>query len=177
MIFLVRHGEASAGWGDHPDPGLSELGRDQAERAALELMALGAYQAVTSPMQRCRETCSAFEDLAGLSASVVEAISEIETPEGVSDRVAWLREIMAGEWSGELLDWRKRAYEAVNALPDGTAVFSHFVAINAIVGEITSDPRVLVFRPGHCSVTQVERNSDGVLTVETLGGEADTKVL
>ena len=30
MIYLVRHGEAAASWGDHPDPGLSELGQKQA---------------------------------------------------------------------------------------------------------------------------------------------------
>jgi len=33
-IFLVRHGEAAASWGESPDPGLSELGRRQAEVAA-----------------------------------------------------------------------------------------------------------------------------------------------
>ncbi|MEO0882860.1 MAG: histidine phosphatase family protein [Pseudomonadota bacterium] len=177
MIFLVRHGEAAASWGDHPDPGLSDLGRDQAERAALELVALGAHHAVTSPMQRCRETYAAFEDLAGVAAPVVQAVSEIETPAGIADRVAWLRGVMAGEWSDDLLNWRKQAFAAVDALPDGTAVFSHFVAINAIVGEIMSDPRALVFRPNHCSITQLVRGKDGKLTVATLGGEAETRVL
>ena len=33
-IILVRHGEASAGWSMHPDPGLSELGSEQAAEAA-----------------------------------------------------------------------------------------------------------------------------------------------
>ena len=28
-IILVRHGEASAGWSVHPDPGLSAQGRDK----------------------------------------------------------------------------------------------------------------------------------------------------
>ncbi|MEO1406392.1 MAG: histidine phosphatase family protein [Pseudomonadota bacterium] len=177
MIFLVRHGEAAAGWGEHPDPGLSELGRDQAESAALELMALGAHQSITSPMQRCRETSTAFEDLSGVKASVETAISEIETPAGVDDRVAWLRGVMAGEWSADLLDWRKQAFETVNGLPDGTAVFSHFVAINAIIGEILDDPKVLIFKPGHCSITQLERGADGNLTVARLGGEAETRVL
>ena len=31
-IILVRHGEASAGWNMHPDPGLSVQGRGQARQ-------------------------------------------------------------------------------------------------------------------------------------------------
>ena len=33
-IILVRHGEASAEWSVHPDPGLSEHGREQAKMLA-----------------------------------------------------------------------------------------------------------------------------------------------
>ena len=36
-IILVRHGEASAEWSVHPDPGLSKLGCLQAENAAKSL--------------------------------------------------------------------------------------------------------------------------------------------
>ena len=42
MIYLVRHGEAAAGWGDHPDPGLSALGQKQAKAVAVELQKRGA---------------------------------------------------------------------------------------------------------------------------------------
>ena len=28
MIYLVRHGEAAASWGNHPDPGLSDKDLD-----------------------------------------------------------------------------------------------------------------------------------------------------
>jgi broad specificity phosphatase PhoE len=37
QIWLVRHGEAAASWEKDPDPGLSALGREQAERTALML--------------------------------------------------------------------------------------------------------------------------------------------
>ena len=30
-ILLIRHGEASASWGDHADPGLSDNGKKQAD--------------------------------------------------------------------------------------------------------------------------------------------------
>ena len=150
MIYLVRHGEAAAGWGDHPDPGLSETGVTQAEAVADWLVEQGARTAIASPMKRCRETAAPFERLAGVSADIIPAVSEIETPDHVTDRVAWLREVMAGEWPDELLGWCNSCYDAVAKLSEGTVVFSHFVAINAIVGQAQQDRRVRVFQPGHC---------------------------
>ena len=73
--------------------------------------------------------------------------------------------------------WREGALEAVNALPDGTAVFSHFVAINAIVGKILDNEDVLVFKPGHCSITILERDTSGNMQVKALGQSVETKVL
>ena len=179
MIFLIRHGEAAASWGDHPDPGLSDLGKGQAEAAAEILTRLGATCAISSPMQRCRETARPFETLAGLTAKIVPDVSEISTPAGIDDRVAWLRGLMAGTWTeagADLSAWRSRMSETVTNLPDGVAVFSHFVAINALVGALEGDDRVTVFRPGHCSVTRLERRG-GVLRVAEYGSESATRVL
>lgn len=179
MIYLVRHGEAAAGWGDHADPGLSALGRKQAEAVASHLREAGVRAAVKSPMQRCRETAAAFENLTGLEAPVEPRISEIETPRGLDDRAAWLRGVMAGRWDEaghDFTSWRKAALDAVSELPDGTAVFSHFIAINAIAGLLEGREEVIVFRPGHCSVTRLERAASG-LNVAEWGSEAATRVL
>lgn len=179
MIFLVRHGEAAAGWGDHPDPGLSDLGLKQAEAAASLLAGLGAVSAVSSPMQRCRETAQPFEAQGGLTATVVAQVSEIDTPPDVTDRVSWLRGLMARTWTEAgpaFRAWRAEMATTVNDLPDGTAVFSHFVAINALTGFLEGDDRVTVFRPGHCSITRLERRA-GVLRVAEYGSEAATRVL
>ncbi len=179
MIFLIRHGEAAAAWGAAPDPGLSALGAKQARAAAESLDSQGANNAVTSPMRRCRETAQAFETLKRLDAPIVSAVSEVETPAEVDDRPAWLRGIMAGTWAdaGDALTaWRHTATEAVSALPDGTAIFSHFVAINAIVSALTNRDEVLVFKPAHCSITLLERGGDG-LRVAKLGDEAPPVVL
>ena len=179
MSYLVRHGEAAASWGNHPDPGLSELGREQAEIAADALVSLGARSAVSSPMQRCRETAAAFEQLAGVTALIEPVVSEIETPEGVGDRVAWLQGYMAGTWDTEGAahdTWRRQIAEALALLPDNTAVFSHFVAINAVVSLIDHDARTTVFRPGHCSITKVDF-SGAVPRVVEYGSQAATRVL
>lgn len=179
MIYLVRHGEAAASWGDHPDPGLSDLGHKQAAAAARILIESGAKSAVCSPMQRCRETAAAFESLAGCTAAVEPVVSEIVTPQGVSDRVAWLRGYMEGTWDreGAAFDgWRRDILRVLQTLPENTAVFSHFVAINAAISLIDADARTIVFRPGHCSITQLDF-SGTVPRVAEYGSQAATRVL
>ncbi len=179
MIYLVRHGEAAASWGDHPDPGLSELGQGQARSVAKILRESGARSAICSPMQRCRETAAPFERDMRLMARIEPLVSEIVTPKGVEDRVSWLRGVMSGTWDeadAAIKDWRRDMVEAVSALPDETVVFSHFVAINAIVSALEDVPQVTAFRPGHCSVTELARTGNRLI-VKTRGSEAATKVL
>lgn len=177
MIFLIRHGEAAAGWGDHPDPGLSALGHKQAAAVGEHLADLGATSVMSSPMQRCRETAVPLAARLGLTPVILPAVSEIITPPNIEDRVTWLRGLMGGSWPENMLGWCQSAHQGVLALPDGSAVFSHFVAINAIVGQITKQSDVLVFKPGHCSVTVLERAEDGRLQLNQLGEEAATRVL
>ena len=60
-VYMVRHGEAAAGFDRHVDPGLSKLGKDQASATAKELDAMGPMQIITSSLGRdsrlsgCRE--------------------------------------------------------------------------------------------------------------------------
>ena len=61
-------------------------------------------------------------------------------------------------------------------LPDETVVFSHFIAINAIVGFLSDSPSVTVFRPNYCSITTLEKTANGLALVE-LGESLDTRVL
>lgn len=179
MIWLIRHGEAEAGWGDHPDPGLSALGRKQAEAVAAILAPLPVRGLISSPMQRCRETSEPAAARFKSAPAIAPEVSEIGTPANTPDRVSWLRAVMAGTWSeaGEdYVAWRRRMGEFISALREGTAVFSHFVAINALCGLFENDDRVTVFRPGHCSVTRLERRG-GVLRVAEYGSESATRVL
>ena len=55
-------------------------------------------------------------------------------------------------------------------------MFSHYVAINAVVSKLLGEDRVLAFRPDHASITVLE--TDGVtLRLVSRGEEAVTSVL
>lgn len=179
MIYLVRHGEAAAGWGTHPDPGLSENGQAQAHTVSDTLSGHAIQQAFTSPMQRCQETAAPFVASSQLPLSIEPRVTEIPTPGNVTDRIPWLRALMAGTWQDTppiVQDWRNTLIETVSNLPEHSVVFSHFIAINAIVGHIEDNMNVTVFRPNYCSITRVRPGSDG-LELLTRGEELVTKVL
>lgn len=179
MIYFVRHGEAASAWGEHPDPGLSDKGWIQAEAVAKRLIALDISSAMTSPMTRCQETASAFADLTGKTLSIEPTVTEIPTPNDVEDRRTWLRDLMAGDWETvpeQVTKWRTDLLNTVTNLPNNTVVFSHFIAINAIVGHLTGAPAVTVFRPNYCSITVLERNGSDISLVEK-GESLDTRVL
>ncbi len=79
IVLLLRHGHSTAnaagilaGWTD--GVGLTDTGRTQAERVAARLATLTVVRAVTSPLQRCRETVEAV--LPALTATVDERLGE-----------------------------------------------------------------------------------------------------
>ena len=183
-IHLVRHGRASGGWDDDPDPGLDELGREQAERLAVRLGPSAGADAppplVTSPLRRCRETIGPLAARWATSPVVEPAVAELPSPPGVpmGGRVPWLRQAMAGRWSDlgvEYETYRDGVVAAVSALPDGAVVCSHFVAINGVIGACVGDDRVLLRRLDNTSVTVVETTDAGLVLVEG-GHEADTLI-
>lgn len=179
-IVLVRHGEAAAGFAADADPGLSEAGREQAEAMAAALAAdTGPLPVLVSPLRRCRETAEPLERRWGLTASVDAAVGEVESPTAdLAARGAWLRRFMQSSWDdcdAELVAWRQLVVDRLLQIDRDTVVVSHFVAINAAVGDATGDRRVVCFRPDNCSRTVLEVR-DSSLHVVSLGGEASTVV-
>src|SRR5258708_37667339 len=95
-------------------------------------------------------------------------------------RGPWLRKSFAGTWAeieGDLdyNAWR-REITASLAARGRTAVFSHYVATNAVVSQLLGVPQVLAFRPDHTSITVLETNGTTLSLVEK-GREATTGVL
>ncbi len=110
------------------------------------------------------------------------SVGEIPTPGDLAPeaRAPWLRVALAGRWSDIQRDldyetWRHSVYAAVLAAP-GAAIFSHFVAINAVATLLAAEQRVIIFRPDHASITTLAIE-DGRLSLVERGREAATGVL
>ena len=176
---MVRHGQAAAGFSDDLDPGLSELGRAQAEAAADALAGTGPLPIVTSPLRRCRETAAPLGTRWGVEPVVDVAVGEIVSPDpGLEARHAWLREVMGGPWSAlaaEQRAWRQTVIDRISTFDVDTIVFSHYMAINVVVGAATDDDRLVCFAPDNCSWSVFDVDAGKIRVVE-LGRQANTTV-
>ncbi|QRN80877.1 MAG: histidine phosphatase family protein [Nocardiopsis sp. BM-2018] len=180
IVHLVRHGRAAAGWDDDPDPDLDEVGVRQSDELAERLAPLGPLPLVTSPLLRCRRTAGPLERLWASTAVVEPLVAEIPSPHGVpmGERVAWLRTAIDRRWADlgpRYTEYRDSVVRWVVDRPTDTVVFSHFVAINAVIGACLADDRVVVRRLDNCSVTRVAI-TDGELRLLDSGHEADTLI-
>ena len=183
-IHLVRHGRAAAGWDTDPDPGLDELGREQAEATArtLDSILASPVSLYSSPLRRCRETAACLASRwTGVEVVVASEVSEIPSPEGVEmpERVEWLRRAMAGEWKDlgpRYIDFRDGVVRWVSGLAHDAVVFSHFIAINCVIGASLGDDRLVIASLDNASVTTVETDGRGGIRLIERGREADTLI-
>ena len=169
-VYLVRHGQAAAGWHEDPDPGLSDAGRAQAEAVAVELAALGPLPIVTSPLRRAQETAAPLAAAWGVTPTIDPAVSEIPSPtDDLAERGQWLMHLFATpweDWPDQLQAWRAGIRETLAAFTADTVVFTHFV----LIAQAAGDP---AFHPDYCSVTVV----DSAGAVISRGGQRQTRVL
>ena len=181
VVHLVRHGRATGGWDVDPDPGLDDVGVEQARRLVDRLARpLGARPIVTSPLRRCRETAAPLATRWGGGADVEPLVTEIPSPPGVpmGERVAG-----CGGDGRDVVGARRRATRPTATTSSAasprcavdTVVVSHFVAINAVIGACTGDDRVVIHSLDNTSVTTVETTPAGLVLIEA-GHEADTLI-
>lgn len=187
-LFLVRHARPSASWGEDPDPGIDSAGLEQSRTTASGLAtALSPVTLLSSPMRRCRETAQPLERMWQQSARVFTPVAEIPAPPlDPQARREWLNRGMQGTWeelqsasppgSPDYRAWRAALLESLAALPNDSVIFTHFIAINAVVAAARRSDSVVCFRPDHASVTLVETNGADFELI-TLGREAETHVL
>jgi broad specificity phosphatase PhoE len=184
-LYLVRHGKAAASYGDAIDPGLDETGAAQAIRVADELKALpNRIPVYTSPLRRCRETARPLAEAWGVQPIVLPEIGEVPSPPlSLKERQDWLRKGMASDWatlqanappgSPNYAAWRSALIDAIRAMAGDAVLFSHFIAINVVVGAAMKSDQVLSFRPDHVSVTTIDV-SEGGISIASLGREVGT---
>lgn len=166
-IFLIRHGEAVATWGQSADPGLSERGREQARTVAATLpprLASKTATLISSPLQRAQETAAPLAQLLGADVRIDERFREIPSPVPLHGRQAWLREFMRGRWSEQekgLHVWRRAILDALQDLPDGSVVFTHFLVINTVAGHLEARDETLVYWPANASISVLRSHGSG----------------
>lgn len=179
-LYLVRHGRASAAYNVDTDPGLDELGREQADAAAAELQSIGRLPIVTSPMRRCRETAEPLAKLWETEAVVDQTVSEVVAPtDDLEGRGEWLSRAMATGWAQlepQPQAWRQSLLETVRSAPGDLVIFTHFIAINAVIGAARGDDAVLQARVDNGSITVVEVDPGGINILDW-GRTANTEVL
>lgn len=174
-LYLVRHGRAAAGYGEDPDPGLDDLGRQQAQAMADQLGPLGPLPILTSPLLRARETAAALERRWNTMAVVEPSVAEIPSPsDDLAERHTWLQQVLAGNWSDlgpRYTSWRTMVTELLLQVHDDTVIVSHFIAINAAIGRATGDDRLMCAPVGNASITVIEHDGKVLRLVDP--GEHD----
>lgn len=179
-VWLVRHGEAAASWDQSPDPGLSELGQQQARAAAAQLQGVvpNEAQLLTSPKARARETGEPFARDRGMALREAAAFIEIQAPVPLSERKQWLRGFMADQWDAQpasLWAWRDGIIEQLRALQAPTVVFTHFLVINAVLAAVSGEAKVLQAWPANGSIHHFRVSSDA-LELVSLGEQMESIV-
>ena len=176
-IYMVRHGKAQAG--QSLDPGLDEVGREQAKATAAALAGKGPLPILSSPFARARQTAEPLAAIWSQPAAIEPRVAEIPFPtRDLTERSTWLARAMAGSWldlGDELLAWRAALVDCVRSQPGDCVIFCHFIAINVAVGAAQNDDRVVIFQPDNGSVTRFD-NSGGALGLLQLGREAQTRI-
>lgn len=178
---MVRHGQAAAAWHESPDPGLSELGQQQAATAAQQLHHLHNHHIISSPLLRCQQTALPFATAKNTPISIHAEVSEIPTPSNIAfdQRGPWLQQAMAGTWQQlgqQFVDYKNTIGQFVNNLTHNTVIFSHFIAINAVIGYATNNDQLVVAHLDNASITTFHIDDNNNLTIVDTGNQATTTV-
>lgn len=165
MLILVRHGLAAQGVEDL-DPGLSDVGHEQARITAAALKTSDAYRLVVSPLRRTQETAAPMAELLGLTPELRTEVAEVFDPSmPVEQRQNMIGPFMRGLWSEQsatLRAWRQRGIDALLEMAAASAesgrdtvLATHYVFIGVAVGAASDDDRVIPAPIANCSMTRI----------------------
>ncbi len=181
-IYLIRHGEAAQAWDKAPDPKLSINGQQQARQLAaayLPLLNSTDFQLVSSPLARAQETAIPFQKTLNILPIINTNFAEIPSPGiALADRRNWLKGLFSKkviELEQPQLDWRSNIISGIQSLEKNTLIFSHFMTINAVVGWIRGNEKLVSYYPNYCSITKIESVGNEFF-IRSLGKELTTVI-
>ena len=165
-IWLVRHGDCYEGMAEGPDPPLSAMGRQQAERLAERVRRIGATTIYASPFRRAVETARIIGDNVREDSLLVEIELEL-TEDGSLDFKEPATSVV------------ERMHAAINDIVaahpgEHVVVVTHGVALMAYISDLLRlEPGQLRLLPFYTSVSVVRALGDRRM----IGGIADTSHL
>ena len=182
-IILIRHGEAASSWEISADPGLSDLGKAQAEECSNELLKIkniSSFSLISSPLTRARETSEPLSRKINIPISINPLFAEIPSPGiNLSERKEWLQKIFKMKLSDletPQKKWKDAIIAEIKNLNNPTIIFSHFMVINIIVSYLKESDFVVSFYPDNCSMTNLSKNNKGEIELISLGSELQTEL-
>ena len=125
LIYLVQHGDKERLAGD---PGLTELGRDQARATARWLHGAGLQALVSSPLRRARETAAAITAATGLPVQLDSRLRERWNWDGTQT------------FDSFLADWNRSAQDRDFTLSNGESSRSAGERMRAFVTGLSGRP-------------------------------------
>lgn len=196
-LVLVRHAlpvriDATHD-GAPADPGLDDLGREQAARVVDALTGQGVTAVYSSPARRARETAAPLAEHLGLPVSVLDGLAEFDAAHTSYVPVEQLKAegdprfaaLVRGDLGSSGIDpaaFRATVVRAVEqaalAHPGGRAVlFAHSGTINAYCGHVLQQQRPLWFAPAYASLSRVGAARDGRRGIVSLNETAHVRDL
>ncbi|MFF2394414.1 histidine phosphatase family protein [Nocardia sp. NPDC055165] len=190
QLILVRHAQPERVVGDTTaaDPGLTDIGKLQADRVPAALAPHDIARIVSSPQRRARDTALPTATARDLPVDVIDDLAEYDRDLPayipIEDAKTEFADAYARIKAGHLPDqidgpaFTTRVLTAVETLvattaPGDTVVaFAHGGVINVLLADILALPRPLTFPIDYCSITRILYSRTGTRTAATINENA-----
>jgi len=160
-LLLIRHGEASASFGEHSDPGLSNRGKEQANNLidTFSKENLNNFKFISSPKLRAVETAQPLKLQYNKDLVVQNQFSEIPSDDiPPHEKQDWLRGVISQEIKTlpeAVKLWQNNIMSTLLNIDSDAIIFSHFMVINAVAASVLKNNKLLYFYPDYTSCTKL----------------------
>jgi probable phosphoglycerate mutase len=177
-LLLIRHARPLRAEGaDGPaDPGLSQLGRRQAEALATWLVPEELDAIYTSPMRRAVETATLVGEALGLTVTADDALAEYDADAMAYIPIEELRAAGDPRWMevpDDIAGFQSRVVGGVDRLAAAhpsqrVALICHGGVINVVVSAVLGVGPQMLFLPAYTSISRVLVASTGQRSLASL---------